>query len=116
MLTVLWRTVYWWVRGIYLLRQPSLIRGLGDWQREWAEVERVRTTCPGVYIHRDVLIRGHGPGVLQIGTGSSIEMGTILWLGDERNGYGALVVGRSTWIGQYNNFRLADGCRILIGG
>jgi acetyltransferase-like isoleucine patch superfamily enzyme len=79
------------------------------------ERERVLRSIDGAIIHDDVLIQGWAPDRLRLERDVRVEKGTILALGDEVNGYGTLHIGERSWIGQYNNFRLARGADIRIG-
>jgi acetyltransferase-like isoleucine patch superfamily enzyme len=88
---------------------------LGDLRQSAIEMDKVLAACPGADIHHDVVVQGWPEGKLSLARGVRVEKGSILALGDELNGYGALEVGTNTWIGQYNNFRLSHGTHISIG-
>ncbi|MBI1284711.1 MAG: acyltransferase [Thiobacillus sp.] len=105
----------WWLRGIFLLRQPALVRELGSLLAERVFLDSVRACYSGVLIDRDVLIQGWPEGGLEMKKGVRIEKGTMLCLGDAKNGYGSLSIAEGTWIGQYNNFRLAGNSQIRVG-
>jgi len=104
-----------WLRGLWLLRYPELVRALGDLRLSILELEKIRSCYPGVRIHADVLIQGWSKGQMNLASGVSIGKGTILSLGDEFDGYGTLAIGADTWIGQYNNLRMSKGANISIG-
>jgi acetyltransferase-like isoleucine patch superfamily enzyme len=54
------------------------------------------------------------PSVLELGRGSSIEHGTVVAVKPGPRGPGALRIGRSTYVGEYNNLR-SEGDEIRIG-
>ena len=103
------------LRGLRLLRFPALVHRLGEMQVALNELEEIRRRNPRTQISSEAIIDGWREGTLQLAAGAQIERGTILNLGDAHNGYGTLIVGERTWIGQYNNIRLADGATIRIG-
>jgi len=103
-----------WLRGIWLLRHPELVRDLGERTfhlRRIAAIARTNSTCR---IGRDIRLDGNELGKLQLGEHAAISAGTVLSFGDERNGFGTIAIGDRTWIGQYNNLR-AGGGDIQIG-
>jgi acetyltransferase-like isoleucine patch superfamily enzyme len=102
-------------RGLRLLRHPPLVRRLGEMQAAISEIEEIRRHNPGAIVSSETIIDGWREGTLLLAPASQVERGTILNLGDAHNGYGTLVVGARTWIGQYNNVRLAGGATIRIG-
>jgi len=102
-------------RGLRVLRHPELLRRLGEIRAAELEIEELRRRNPGAQISSDALISGWRDGTLRLASGSQVERGTILNLGDRHNGFGTLTVGERTWIGQYNNIRLAGGAEIRIG-
>lgn len=104
-----------WLRGLAQLRRPHLLRALGRIAEDEAQLDAVRADNPGARIHADVLVQGWAPGRLRLASGVAVEKGTMLVLGDDHNGYGVLEVGERSWIGQYNNLRLAGDARIRIG-
>jgi acetyltransferase-like isoleucine patch superfamily enzyme len=98
-----------------MLRHRDLVRRLGDiWSAE-REIEEIRRRNPGANINSEAKFLGWRKGELHLAAGSRIEFGTIIALGDEHNGYGALSVGRGTWIGPYNNFRISRDSHVRIG-
>jgi acetyltransferase-like isoleucine patch superfamily enzyme len=97
------------------LRHPELVRRLGDLFREERDLDAIRRLNPGSRVASGALIESWREGTLSLAAGSQVERGAILNLGDARNGYGALYVGERTWIGPYNNIRLAGGAVIRIG-
>jgi acetyltransferase-like isoleucine patch superfamily enzyme len=102
-------------RGLRMLRHPDLVRRLGDlWSAE-REIQEVRRRNPEARISSDARFEGWRGGTMTLAPRSQIEFGSIIALGDDHNGYGSLVVGAETWIGPYNNFRLAGGTSIRIG-
>jgi acetyltransferase-like isoleucine patch superfamily enzyme len=102
-------------RGLRILRYPELVRRLGELRATELELEELRRRNPGARISSDAIIDSWREGTLQLAPGSQVERGTILNLGDALNGYGTLVIGERTWIGQNNNIRLAGGTTIRIG-
>jgi acetyltransferase-like isoleucine patch superfamily enzyme len=102
-------------RGLRVLRYPEVVRRLGDLRAVELDLEELRRRNPGASISSDAIIDSWRGGTLQLAPGSQIERGTMLNLGDAHNGYGTLIVGERTWIGQYNNLRLAGGATIRIG-
>ena len=72
-------------------------------------------TYPNCVINDDVVVQVGCPSAECSGTGARIEKGCVVALGDPHNGYGRLSIGAMTWIGQYNNFRLASGAEIVVG-
>jgi acetyltransferase-like isoleucine patch superfamily enzyme len=103
------------LRGLRLLRHRELVRRLGELRLAELEIEELRRRYPGVQISSGALITGWREGTLQLASGAQIEHGTLLNLGDQHNGFGTLIIGERTWIGQYNNMRLAAGATIRIG-
>jgi acetyltransferase-like isoleucine patch superfamily enzyme len=103
------------LKGLRMLRHAQLVRRLGDIWRHECEIEELRRQNPGAKISSDAAIEGWPNGTIRLAPGSQIELGTVIGLGDARNGYGSLDVGERTWIGPYNNFRLAGGTRIEVG-
>jgi acetyltransferase-like isoleucine patch superfamily enzyme len=103
------------LRGIGLLRHRDLVRRLGDMLSLEREIEKIREQNPGAHVSSDARFLGWPEGVLSLGEGSRIEFGTIIALGDRFNGFGALSVGKGTWIGPYNNLRISGGTSVDIG-
>ncbi len=103
------------LRGLWLLRHPDLVWYLGNLRSSIFQIEQITKKFPEVTIDADVLIQGWPYGDLVLEGGVRIEKGSMLALGDAFNGYGKLAIGRNTWIGQYNNFRLAKDTFISIG-
>ncbi|HEX6097598.1 MAG TPA: acyltransferase [Thermoanaerobaculia bacterium] len=103
------------LRGLRLLRYPALVHRLGEIQAGLADLDEIRRRNPGARISSEAIVDGWREGTLQLAAGAHVERGTILNLGDARNGYGTLIVGERTWIGQYNNIRLAAGATVRIG-
>ena len=102
-------------RGLRVLRHPELVRRLGEIRSAEIELEELRRLNPGARISSDAVIDSWREGTLRLARGSHVERGTLLNLGDAHNGYGTLTVGERTWIGPYNNIRLAGGTTITIG-
>jgi carbonic anhydrase/acetyltransferase-like protein (isoleucine patch superfamily) len=105
----------WWFRGLTELRRPELVRSLRALADQRRISEAVQRANPKSIVHDDVLIEGWPKGQLTLMPRVRVEKGTILCLGDEQNGYGSLAIGTDTWVGQYNNFRLAANSQIVVG-
>jgi len=103
------------LRGLRVLRHPELVRRLGEIRSAELAIEELRRRNPGARISSDAIIDGAGHGTLRLAPGSQVERGTMLNLGDAHNGFGTLIAGERTWIGPYNNLRLAGGTTIRIG-
>ncbi len=103
------------LRGLRILRHPELVRRLGELLSAEREIEQIRAANPGARFHSTAWVEGLERGTLRLGNGAQVERGTVIALGDDRNGYGILEVGERTWIGPYNNLRLSGGTRIVIG-
>ena len=104
-----------WIRGMALLRHPELVRELGELRLEVNVLNRLRAACPGSVVDRGVVLIGFVPDRCGVGTHTRINRGTVLAFGDTAGGYGRIVVGARTWIGQYNNLRVSAGGNIRIG-
>ena len=103
------------LRGLRMLRHPELVRRLGEiWSAE-VEIEEVRRRNPGARISSGAVLEGWRKGQITLAPRAHVEHDTMIAVGDDRNGYGTLIVGSDTWIGPYNNFRLAGGTTIRIG-
>ena len=103
------------LRGLRMLRHPELVRRLGEIWNVEREIEEVRRRNPGARISSGAILEGWREGQITLGSRAHVEHDTMIALGDECNGYGALIVGSDTWIGPYNNLRLAGGTTIRIG-
>ncbi|MDB9541118.1 acyltransferase [Anabaenopsis arnoldii] len=102
------------LKGIWQLRDPLLIRDLGERRFHLAKVDRIRQAFPKAKISNDVILINHEPQRLKLTGQVTISQGNILAFGDTLNGYGNIIIGDRTWIGQYNNLR-AGGGDIQIG-
>lgn len=103
------------LRGVWLLRRPLAIRLLGDLTSQAEQFEAIRAAYPRAFIHAEATLFGWRPERLSLDEGVRIEKGTMLAFGDDLNGFGDLHIGPRTWIGPYNNLRLAGDGRIMIG-
>jgi acetyltransferase-like isoleucine patch superfamily enzyme len=101
-------------RGLRLLARPGLVAWLGRRSAAIELLDRVRAECKGAVIDDDVILRGWAEGRVLVGELSRIEAGTVLALGDAMNGFGNVVIGRNTWVGEFNNLR-AGGGDIVVG-
>lgn len=104
-----------WFRGLRLLRRPALVRRLGEIWRDEEEIAEIRRRYPGVRIDSTCQFDGWREGELFLGPGSQVCRGTTIVFGDLRNGYGAIHIGKGTFVGSYNNLRCAAGTRLQIG-
>ena len=102
------------IRGLGLLRHPEVVEELGQRRLARMAIAELSRAAPGAHISPSVLLYGYRPGLFLAGAKAQIREGTILAFGDEANGYGRIVVGKGSWIGQYNNLR-AGGGDIVIG-
>jgi len=102
-------------KALRLLSRGELVDSLAEILRHAAELESVRARNPGARINFGVRIIGANQGDFRIETGSAIETGTIVALGDTLNGFGSVEIGPRTWIGEYNNIRVSGNRTILIG-
>ena len=102
-------------KALRLLSRPELVESLADELRYAAELRSLREQHPDARISRGARFSGLEKGKLTLGVDAIIEAGTLIDLGDDLNGYGSLTVGSRTWIGEYNNIRLAGGRTIIIG-
>lgn len=103
-----------WLRGLWLLRHPELIRDLGERRFHLQLIEQIRRDSPHTRISSDIVLTNYAPDRLQVGIGSGLSTGTALAFGDDSDGYGRIEIGERTWIGQYNNLRAGGGV-ITIG-
>jgi hypothetical protein len=103
------------LRGIWLLRNPLLVRRLGQQLATLRGLEQVRASNPGALLGDGVHMVGWREDALSLASGVRVEHGCVIALGDPLNGWGRLAVGSGTWIGEYNNFRLAGSADIAIG-
>ena len=108
---------FWWLRGLRYLRHPALVRGLGELKTEWEQLEAIRDAYKGlrVRINRDAHFQGWAKERLILEQGVAIEQGSMLCWGGEGGKYGTIEIGENTWIGPYNNIRLAGSGSIKIG-
>lgn len=102
-------------RGLNALRNPELVRRLGDMILVERDLDDLRRLNPGTHISSDAVFQEWRKGIVRIAAGASVERGTIVAVGDAINGYGSLEVGENSWIGPNNNFRLSGGAIIRIG-
>lgn len=103
------------LRNIRSLADPSLAEGTVERRLQYKLLSQIKAANPFVSLHPDAIIQGWPQGNLSLGRHVRVEKGTMLALGDDFNGYGTLEIGEGTWVGQYNNFRLASQCSIEVG-
>ncbi len=105
-----------WLRGLAQLRHPEVVRFLGERRQELLLLQRIRQRYPDAKIADGVIITGHhGDDCLSLGRGSAVETGTVLAFVDEKNGFGRLILGDKSWVGQYNNLRACGNGDIVVG-
>jgi acetyltransferase-like isoleucine patch superfamily enzyme len=102
------------IRGIWQLRDPLLLRDLGERRFHLAKIQALRQQFPSAKISNDLILINHEPQRLMLSGSVTVSQGTILAFGDDLNGYGKITIGDRTWIGQYNNLR-AGGGNLQIG-
>lgn len=105
----------WWLRGIRVLRYPSLVRGLGVLKAQWDTFEQITAAYKGqeFKLARTAIVENWAPHRLTVGHQVTVEHGSILsWPGDDD---AWIEIGDHTWIGPYNNLRTAPGGRLTIG-
>lgn len=103
------------LRNIRNLADPALAKGAYEYRLQYNLMEQIKSANHSASLHPDVTVQGWPQGNLALGRNVRVEKGTVLALGDDFNGYGALEIGDGTWVGQYNNFRLAGQCSIKVG-
>lgn len=104
-----------WLRGLALLRHPEVLRFLGERRLALLELQEVRNRWPTAKLADDCVIAAYAPQRLRLGEGVSVGSGSVLAFGDATNGYGQIIIGDGTWIGQYNNLRACGDGDIVIG-
>ncbi|MCU1347329.1 MAG: Chloramphenicol acetyltransferase [Acidobacteria bacterium] len=103
------------LRGLRLLRHPSLVRRLGELWRAEETVDELRRRNPGARISSEAVFEGWESATIALAEGVQVERGSLFALGEPHNGFGSLIVGERTWIGPNNNFRFGGGVTIRIG-
>lgn len=103
-----------WLRGLWLLRHPELIKDLGERRRQLQELRAAASSNPGAKLGSQVRLLAYESGRLRLDAGATVCDGTVLSFGDHNNGRGRIEIGERSWIGQYNNLR-AGGGDIRIG-
>ena len=104
-----------WLRGLFLLRHPEIVRDLGERRFHLLRVAEIRQSFPTARISDDIRLVAYEAGRLELGADVSIQPGTLLAFGDAQNGFGRIAVGAATWIGEYNNLRSSGEAAIQIG-
>lgn len=103
-----------WIRGIALLRHPSLVRELEHRFVHLSQVDVIRQGSRDCRVSDAVILRNFDAARLKLQERVTISEGVVLSFGDQQTGFGRIEIGSDTWIGQYNNFR-AGGSEIRIG-
>ena len=108
---------FWWLRGLGYLRYPALVRGLGKLKTQWEQIEYIQAIYEtnGVRINQNAQFFDWARERLVLGSGVTIENGTMLCWGHEDGAYGIMEIGEGTWIGPFNNLRMAGSGHIKIG-
>ncbi len=111
------RALRWWLRGLRLLRYPELVVGLGELRTEWAVFDAVCAAypLPGLRLKRGAIFENWMPERLELAEFVAIERGTILSWGFESGTTSLIKLGAHTWVGPYNNFRVAGNGSIVVG-
>ena len=104
-----------WLSGLAQLRHPEVVRHLGEARQRREQLRALRAENPGARLSDSIVLIGSAPGRLQAAAGAQLREGTIVAFGDEAQGYGRIVVGADSWIGQYNNLRACADGDIVIG-
>jgi acetyltransferase-like isoleucine patch superfamily enzyme len=104
-----------WLSGLAQLRHPDVVRHLGEVRQRREQLRALRAENPGARLSEGIILVGAAPGRLQAATGAQVREGSIAAFGDEEQGYGRIVIGADSWIGQYNNLRACAGGDIVIG-
>jgi acetyltransferase-like isoleucine patch superfamily enzyme len=102
------------LRSLWLLRSPLLRRRLGEMLTRERLVDTLRRES-SAQIDSEVVLHGIERGVLRIGRESFIGRGTVLATGDALNGFGSVLIGARTYVGEYNNLRASAGGDVQIG-
>lgn len=102
------------LKGLALLRFPEVVKDLGERRFHLLKVKSLREKGGQCRVHDDIRLIEFDLERITIGDSVSICAGTLLALGDQRNGFGRIQIGHRTWIGEYNNLR-AGGGDIIIG-
>lgn len=108
-------SIRWWLRGLRILRQPALVRALGELKTESELIEAVRAhyAPQRLRLARTAILENWAPSRLEVGEDVSIGHGSILsW---PATGQASITIGAHTWIGPYNNLRTACCGRLEIG-
>jgi acetyltransferase-like isoleucine patch superfamily enzyme len=102
------------LRTLAYLRHPECLEGLAELAAEVRLRKQVMRDHSGVVIEKDVVILGYAPERFAASR-TRISRGTVLSFGDDATGYGRILIGSDTWIGQNNNLRASDMASITIG-
>jgi len=104
-----------WLRALALLRHPEVLRFLGEKRLEILLLDEIRKANPSLKLASELAMIAYQADRFELGQDVSIGRNTILAFGDERNGYGNISLGDSTWVGQSNNLRACGDGNIVIG-
>jgi acetyltransferase-like isoleucine patch superfamily enzyme len=109
------RLLYDWLHALALLRHPEVRKVIGGLRFRQLLIDEARRNAPGARLADGIEWIAYSPERFRAEAGATVGHGTLLAFGDEQNGFGRITIGRSTWIGQYNNLRACEGGDISIG-
>ncbi|MEK6766552.1 MAG: acyltransferase [Planctomycetota bacterium] len=103
------------LKGLALLRYPETIKVLGEMRLQRLMLADIQAKFPKAKLSDGIEWVGYQSGLFKIGENSQVCQGTVLAFGDAKNGFGKIIIGDNTWIGQYNNLRSCADGHIRIG-
>jgi acetyltransferase-like isoleucine patch superfamily enzyme len=102
-------------RAARLLSHPQGVSCLIEAVRLHSVRSTVLSDCPELVLKGNSLFQSYQPNCLKVAGRVIIEHGCVFGFGESRNGVGEMEIGAGTWVGEYNNFRLTGGTKIVIG-
>ncbi len=109
------KTLLQWLRGMALLRDQHAYAALAELIAQQRQRAEFLARWPQVKLATDIRWIAATPERLELQPGVTVSRGTVLACGDESNGYGRIVIGNGSWLGEYNNLRASGGADVLIG-
>ena len=103
------------LKGLALLRYPETIKVLGEMRLQRLMLADIQAKFPKAKLSDGIEWVGYQSRLFKIGENSQVCQGTVLAFGDAKNGFGKIIIGDNTWIGQYNNLRSCADGHIRIG-
>ncbi|MBT3878913.1 MAG: acyltransferase [Candidatus Scalindua sp.] len=103
------------LKGLALLRYPETIKVLGEIRLQRLILADIQARFPKAKLSDSIEWVGYESVLFKIGENSQVCQGTVLAFGDVENGFGKILIGDNTWIGQYNNLRSCADGHIRIG-